>query len=232
MSCRECPSNRHRDLIFVCDDRMLPTANLNRTIIYYVLEVLDLRRGMDGFILTMVSILVNDCYDFTCCGCFYSSWSFQRDGRYLMVVCATDINLAIKISINESHIASWCSSISSPIDKWMQNRTVWFRCATSHMLDALPIGFSLFINFVTKICLILVRSNYVLIRRAHEIVDVSGVCVRKYLSLVVSFSVRCHNIGMSIWMAHCVIWLFGYCVIWLFGKLWCIFFKLAVIISG
>ena len=82
---------------------------------YDVLVVLDLKLRVNSFILAMTCMLMYDYYNFSCYGCSYPSSSYERNGRALVVIYATDINLAIGMSFNNSHVATCYSLISSPI---------------------------------------------------------------------------------------------------------------------
>ena len=52
----------HMDFTLVQGYNMLSTSNLNGAIIYDVLAVLDLRGRMDGFVITMACMLVQNHY--------------------------------------------------------------------------------------------------------------------------------------------------------------------------
>ena len=125
---------------------------------------------MNGFILTITFVLVHNHYNFACYSCSHSSCRRQRRVRDLVVAYAIDVNLEIRMSFNDSRIASCYSVITCHILQRVDTRTNRFRCTENHMLTVISVGFTIQSDFVTKICLGFVGISFALIMRRHELV--------------------------------------------------------------
>ena len=148
---------------------MLFTSNLDRTTIYYVLVMIYMRWWMDSFVLTVAFKLMHNQCNFTGGGWCHSSWSYQRNWSYLMILYVMDVNLEIRMSLNNSCIASWYSTISSSIHDWLQTGTTWFCHATCCMFTVFTIGLVILKSFF------LVINRFTLSRCRYEFKNFSWV---------------------------------------------------------